>query len=358
MGLFELVRPAIFTMAPEPAHELSLKGLESGVVRVPPVPQDNRLVQTLAGLTFQNPIGLAAGYDKDARVPDEALALGFGFTEVGTLTPLPQTGNPRPRVFRIVEHKAVINRLGFNNGGHEKALERLKRRGGQSGIVGVNIGANKSSKDFPADYAAGIKAFHGLASYFTANISSPNTPGLRSLQGGQALEKLLEIIFTAMDEAQETDCHSPPVFLKVAPDLEDGEVAEIAEVVCRSRLAALIVSNTTLDRPGTLQGHVHGEEAGGLSGAPLMEPSTRILAKFRNAIGTAKPLIGVGGVTSAKDAIHKMEAGATLVQLYTGLVYKGPHLPGDIVRGLIRHLDETGTKHISDMTGSKTADWV
>ncbi len=357
MGLFDLARPALFAFSPEKAHGLSIQGLKSGIIPPARLKDDPRLQVPLDSITFSNPVGLAAGYDKNAEVPDAVLSLGFGFTEVGTITPRPQAGNPKPRVFRLTLDKALINRLGFNNEGHAAALARLNARVNTSGIVGVNIGANKDSEDFVADYEKGIDTFYDVASYFTANISSPNTPGLRNLQAGEALEVLLKRVFDRVEENTTRTGKRIPVFLKIAPDLEPAEMDEIAGVVTNSSLSALIVSNTTLDRD-TLTERRHANEAGGLSGKPLFEKSTRILAEMYKRVGDQLPLIGVGGVGSAQDAITKIEAGASLVQLYTCMVYAGPCLPSDIVRGLSKHLDNKGIGSINEMIGIKNGDWT
>lgn len=361
MAIFEfasqLARPALFSLSPEKAHTLSIKALKSGIVPGATFANDARLEVKLAGMTFPNPVGLAAGYDKNAEVPDAILKLGFGFTEVGTLTPLGQSGNPKPRIFRLVEDDAVINRLGFNNEGHRAALARLEARSSQNGIVGVNIGANKTSEDFVADYEKGIETFFDVASYFTANISSPNTPGLRNLQAGEALQTLLDRIFETVTNCEAKKHKSVPVFLKIAPDLTEYEMDDIAEVVKTSHLDALIVSNTTLDRTG-LKDQKQATEAGGLSGKPLFEKSTKVLANMRQRLGPDMPLIGVGGISSAQDVITKLEAGASLVQIYTGLIYGGPCLPTKIMQGLSAYLDENSINNISDLTGIKTDDWL
>ena len=357
MGLFDLARPALFAFSPEKAHGLSIQGLKSGVIPPARLKDDPRLHVSVDGVSFPNPVGLAAGYDKNAEVPDAVLGLGFGFTEVGTITPRAQSGNPKPRVFRLTLDKALINRLGFNNEGHAAALARLNARKNKPGIVGVNIGANKDSEDFVADYEKGIDAFYDLASYFTANISSPNTPGLRNLQAGEALETLLNRVFDKVDANAERSGKRVPVFLKIAPDLESAEMDEIADVVKRSSLSGLIVSNTTLDRD-TLTERKHANEAGGLSGKPLFEKSTRILAEMYKRLGPTLPLIGVGGIGSAQDAIAKIEAGASLVQLYTCMVYAGPCLPSDIVRGLSNHLDRNNISSMVELVGRKNGDWT
>lgn len=361
MGIFDLAsqlaRPALFSFSPEKAHTLSIKALKSGMVPGATFANDERLCIKLAGLNFPNPVGLAAGYDKNAEVPDAILKLGFGFTEVGTITPLAQSGNPKPRIFRLVEDNAVINRLGFNNEGHAEAIKRLEARKHNPGIVGVNIGANKTSEDFVADYEKGIEKFFDVASYFTANISSPNTPGLRNLQAAEALETLLNRIFHRVQTCETRTGKTVPVFLKIAPDLTEYEMDDIAKVVKTSHLDALIVSNTTLDRDG-LKDQKQATEAGGLSGKPLFAKSTRVLANMRQRLGPDMPLIGVGGISSAQDVIAKLEAGASLVQIYTGLIYEGSCLPTKIMEGLSKHLDNNKIDHISELTGSKTDDWL
>lgn len=361
MSIFELAsklaRPSLFSLNPEKAHALSIKALKSGMVPGASFSNDERLCVKLAGLNFPNPVGLAAGYDKNAEVPDAILKLGFGFTEVGTITPLAQTGNPKPRIFRLVEDEAVINRLGFNNEGHVEALKRLDARKQNSGIVGVNIGANKTSQDFVADYEKGIEKFFDVASYFTANISSPNTPGLRNLQAAAALETLLNRIFEKVRTCKTKHKRNVPVFLKIAPDLTEYEMDDIAEIVKNSHLDALIISNTTLGRDG-LKDQKQASEAGGLSGKPLFAKSTKILANMRQRLGPDMPLIGVGGVSSASDVIAKLEAGASLVQIYTGLIYEGPCLPTKIMEGLSAYLDQNRIGHISELVGTKTDDWI
>ncbi|MBL4793237.1 MAG: quinone-dependent dihydroorotate dehydrogenase, partial [Citromicrobium sp.] len=288
--LFPALRPLLFTLDPERAHRLSLAGLKRMPTGTPPR-HDPALAVSLGGLTFPSPVGVAPGYDKDAQVPDALLGLGFGFVEVGTITPFPQTGNPKPRLFRLVEDRAVINRMGFNNGGAQAAHERLRKRAGRPGIVGINIGANKDSDDRIADYALLTELMAPLASYLTVNISSPNTPGLRNLQAGDALKHLLDGVFEARGE------RTTPVFLKLAPDLEPKEIDAIAKVAGDSPLAALILSNTTLARPPLRS--KHAREAGGLSGAPLAPIALQRLKDFRKATGGQIPLIAAGGIDSA-----------------------------------------------------------
>jgi dihydroorotate dehydrogenase len=325
-----LGRRALFAFDPETAHGLSIAALKTGLPLGPASLPDTRLKVTVAGLEFPNPLGMAAGYDKNGEVPDALLRLGFGFAEVGTVTPLPQAGNPKPRIFRLAADRAVINRLGFNNEGHDRCLERLHSRSGRRGIVGVNIGANKDSADRVADYEAGVKRFAQVASYLTVNISSPNTPGLRSMQAGEALAELLGRVMAARDAVEG---RKVPVFLKIAPDLNAAELADIAAQVLEAKVQGVIVSNTTIARPALKSGS-HRDEAGGLSGEPLFERSTMVLARMRRLLGPDVALIGVGGVDSAETAVEKIRAGADLVQLYTGMIYQGPWLPGRIVRGL------------------------
>jgi dihydroorotate dehydrogenase len=299
---------------------------------------------------------MAAGYDKNAEVPDALLKLGFGFAEVGTVTPLPQPGNARPRIFRLMEDRAVINRLGFNNEGHEPAFERLQARGGRGGIVGVNIGANKDSADRVADYVQGVRRFAGLASYLTVNISSPNTPGLRNMQAREALAELLARVIAARDEAA-SGGRRVPVFLKIAPDLSEAELADIAGEALERRIDGVIVSNTTLARTD-LMGNLHRDETGGLSGRPLFRRSTAVLARMRRLVGKDMALIGVGGVDSTETALEKIRAGADLVQLYTGMVYAGPSLPGRIVGGLAAHCAREGLASIGELRDSGIERWA
>ncbi|MEX6506526.1 quinone-dependent dihydroorotate dehydrogenase [Jiella sp. M17.18] len=346
---YRLARPVLFRLDPERVHGLSIDALRRGLVPRLDIPVDDRLRTRVAGISFPNPLGLAAGYDKNAEVPDAALRLGFGFVEVGTLTPLPQEGNPKPRIFRLEKHKAVINRLGFNNEGHAEAVERLAARARKAGIVGVNIGANKDSEDRIADYVEGVNAFESFASYLTINISSPNTPGLRGLQTGDDLDRLLKSVVAARNGFAALNASAKkPVFVKVAPDLSEDQVWEIAEAAKKRGVDGLIVSNTTLSRAEVAGDPLEGE-AGGLSGAPLLDRSTHVLAQFRRAVGPDLPLIGVGGVHDAKSAIRKIEAGADLVQLYTGLVYGGPGLPSKILAGILRYLERQDLHHVSEL---------
>lgn len=341
--LYSFIRPILFLSDAETAHGLSLAAL-----RIMPLPAprtvDASLMQNMAGLDFSNPVGLAPGYDKNAEVPEAILRLGFGFTEVGTLTPLPQIGNPRPRLFRLVEDRGVINRMGFNNDGHAVALVRLSkiRRDRLGGPLGINIGANKDSVDRVADYVAGVKAMAPFADYLTVNISSPNTPGLRALQDKAALDDLLVAVMAARVD-------TTPIFLKVAPDLESADIDDIVEVSLARGIAALIVSNTTITRPPL--NSRHAGESGGLSGVPLRDLAQQRLRDFRRASGGKIPLIGVGGIASAEDAYARIRAGASLVQLYSALVYEGPGLASTINKGLARLMKRDGISSISEAIG-------
>ncbi|KQV32059.1 dihydroorotate dehydrogenase (quinone) [Rhizobium sp. Root1203] len=349
-------RKGLFLFDPETAHGMSIAALKSGLVPACGVQSDPRLRQSVAGLDFVNPLGMAAGYDKNAEVPEALLKIGFGFTEIGTVTPKPQSGNPRPRIFRLVEDEGVINRLGFNNEGHDAAFARLSGIRG-NGIIGVNIGANKDSEDRIDDYVKGIRRFYSVARYFTANISSPNTPGLRDLQARESLSALLSAVLAARDEEAGKSGRKIPVFLKIAPDLTEEGMDDIAAEALSHSLDGLIVSNTTLSREG-LKDQRQAKEAGGLSGQPLFEKSTAVLAKIRKRVGPALPIIGVGGVSSAETALEKIKAGADLVQLYSCMVYEGPGLPGAIVRGLSKLLDREKVSSIRDLRDVGTDYWA
>lgn len=351
-----LIRRGLFCLDPENAHNLSLKGLASPLAPRATLAPDPRLQVTVAGLDFANPLGLAAGYDKNADVPMAVLGLGFGFTEVGTLTPKPQAGNPRPRLFRLTGDEAVINRFGFNNQGHLAALERLKRLP-RDAMIGVNIGANKDAVDRVADYVAGIRTFASVARYFTVNISSPNTPGLRDLQARESLAALLSAVLAARAEESTKTGRTLPVFLKIAPDLTEEGLDDIAAEISLHPLDGLIVSNTTLSRDGLTERQL-AQEAGGMSGKPLFSRSTAVLARMRKRLGAAFPIIGVGGVHSAESAAEKIRAGADLVQLYSAMVYGGPGLPARIVRGLSDLCDRDGLTAISAIRDSRTDHWA
>ena len=357
LGVFErLGREALFRFDPETAHGLSVAALKSGLPVALSPRYDTRLKVSVAGIDFLNPLGMAAGYDKNAEVPDALLRLGFGFVEVGTVTPLPQPGNPKPRIFRLTADDAVINRLGFNNEGHAAAETRLAARAWRAGVVGVNIGANKDSPDRMADYEAGVRRFAQYASYLTVNISSPNTPSLRDMQERATLGELLARVVAARDKTVAAGKRRVPVFLKIAPDLGEAQLDDIAAESLDKGIDGLIVSNTTLSRVGLSS--AQASQAGGLSGRPLFERSTVVLAKMRKRVGSRLPIIGVGGVDSADTMLTKIRAGADLVQLYTGLVYGGPGLPGRILKGLSRHLDGTGATSLAGMRDSETEAWA
>jgi dihydroorotate dehydrogenase len=341
--IYSLLRPALFLLDPERAHGLSLAALK--LLPGGGGPAEGPLATEVAGLRFPNPLGMAAGYDKDGEVPDALLALGFGFAEVGSITPLPQAGNPRPRLFRLLEDQAVINRMGFNNHGAEAAVARLSARLGRPGVVGINIGANKDSPDRQADYATMARLMAPLASYLAVNISSPNTPGLRALQDEGALTALLDAVMEARGSS------GPPVFLKVAPDLESADVEAIARIAIDKKLGALIVSNTTIARPPL--GSRHASEAGGLSGAPLRELALERLRQFRKATGGEMPLVGVGGIATAEQAWERIRAGASLVQLYSAMTYAGPGIARSVVRGLEQLMQRDGFGSIAEAVGSE-----
>ncbi|MFN0217441.1 MAG: quinone-dependent dihydroorotate dehydrogenase [Hyphomicrobium sp.] len=355
-GLYRLARPLLFTLEPEAAHEATLKALEAGLYPRSFGLDDRRLKRRIMGLEFPNPVGIAAGYDKDARAPDAVLGLGCGFAEVGTLTPVPQSGNPKPRVFRLVADDGLINRLGFNNGGHDAALERLGARAGRDGIVGVNIGANKDSVDRTADYVRGLEAFNSVASYFTINISSPNTPGLRDLQAPAALDELLSRIFEARERLVSHGAARRPIVVKIAPDLADDDVGAVCERLVAHRVDAIAVSNTTLSRAGLSD--PCATEAGGLSGRPVFVRSTVMLARVWRATLGEIPLIGIGGIDSPEAALTKIEAGASLLQLYTGLIYQGPGLITEIKSHLVATLQREGHDTLGPLVGRKSAEWA
>jgi dihydroorotate dehydrogenase len=350
-SLYRLIGPALRGLPREAAHELTLRALELGLGGFPSAsaaqqPDPPVLAQRLWGLDFANPVGLAAGYDKDARVPDAMLRLGFGFVEVGTVTPRPQPGNPKPRLFRLEQDQAIINRMGFNSGGLDAAYDRLSRRI-RSGIVGVNLGKNRDTNDAADDYTEGILRAARLADYLVVNVSSPNTPGLRELQHRAMLGSLLERLISVREE---TGCRVP-LLLKIAPDLTSEECGDIAQVALETAIDGLIVSNTTVARaPGLISRHAH--EAGGLSGRPLFAPSTALLAEMYRLTQGRLPLIGVGGIASAEDAYVKIRAGASLVQLYTALVFAGPALVGQIKSGLASLLRSDGFGSIAEAVGT------
>jgi dihydroorotate dehydrogenase len=347
--LYPLIRPLLRALPAEAAHRLTLTALSCGFGRLlakPADPDPPSLSQTLWGRVFPNPLGIAAGFDKDAQVPDALLRLGFGFVETGTITPRPQPGNPKPRLFRLYEDGAVINRMGFNSLGLEPTLARLRARR-RSGIVGVNLGKNRDSEDAAADYLEGVRRVATLADYFVINISSPNTPGLRDLQRGDILGDLLRRLLAARDDA----APGTPLLVKIAPDLLPEERTDIAAVAGPSGIDGLIVANTTVARPPGLKSAVASEQ-GGLSGRPLFAPSTALLGEIYRLTQGKIPLIGVGGVASAADAYAKIRAGASLVQLYTALVFEGPALIGRIKRGLDELLRRDGFASIAEAVGA------
>ena len=347
-GIFNLIGPALRCIDPETAHSLALQALRCGVVPVPSVKTDPALGVHLWGLDFPNPIGLAAGFDKDADVPDAMLAQGFGFVEVGSITPLPQSGNPKPRLFRLPKDRGVINRMGFNNKGAEVAKVKLSARAGKPGIVGVNLGKNKEVEDAASDYVKGIEQLASFASYVVINVSSPNTPGLRDLQGREALKNLLGTIRSALDSSVQKN--TPPLLLKIAPDLSDKDKVDIAEVIMSQGVDGLIATNTTIERPDTLRS-ADKIESGGLSGAPLFDSSTKIIGDMFKLCQGKVPIIGVGGIYDADTAYAKIRAGASLVQLYSALVYEGPGLVNEIARGLGDRLRIDGFSSINDVVG-------
>lgn len=341
----------------EAAHRVTILGLKSGLVPSRTSPVDARLAVNLWDLTFPNPLGMAAGFDKNGEVPDALLKLGFGYTEAGSVTPRAQPGNPKPRVFRLPKDLGVINRYGFNNDGHAALRDRLKARNGTPGVVGINVGANKDSEDRNADYVAGIHEFAEFASYFTVNISSPNTPGLRDLQARSALADLLTRVMAARDDATAEIGRQVPVLLKIAPDVVAGDLKDIVEEVLDKKVDGLIVSNTTISREG-LSGEGPFQETGGLSGRPLFQRSTIMLAKARKMAGPDLPIIGVGGIDSAETAWEKIRAGADLLQLYSALVFKGPSLIDEILKGLAAKLDEKGLPSLRAARDASVDDWA
>ncbi len=341
--MFATLRPLIFALDPETAHRATLAALRTGLV--PRAPADDPILATrLAGLDLPNPIGLAAGFDKDVEVPDAMLRLGFGFVECGSVTPRPQAGNPQPRLFRLAEDRAVINRMGFNNRGLEQAVVRLNARRDRPGVVGINLGANKDADDRTADYVTGLRATAALASYVTVNISSPNTPGLRALQDEAALTDLVARVVAARGKLQ------VPVFVKIAPDLEPADFDAIARIAIDGGIDGLIVSNTTIGRPPLLSRDAG--EAGGLSGAPLQSLAMAALRQAARATGGALPLIAAGGIASGAEAYARIRAGASAVQLYSALVYEGPGLVQRIKADLAALLRRDGFANVVAAVGA------
>ena len=341
---YRLLGPLVRLIEPEAAHALALEALRRNLVPRPPAFEDAALGITLWGREFTNPVGLAAGFDKNAEVVDAMLAQGFGFIEVGSVTPRPQPGSPRPRLFRLPADGAVINRMGFNNQGQEVVARHLKSRG-HGGIVGINLGKNRDTEEDAADYVKGVGALAGLADYLVINVSSPNTPGLRALQGRGPLTALIGAVKGALPEP------APPLLLKIAPDLTKEDKRDIAEVALETGIDGIVATNTTIQRPPGLRDRHHAED-GGLSGRPLRDASTAVLADIYRLTGGKIPLIGVGGIEKGADAYAKIRAGASLVQLYTVLVYHGPGIANRIKRELTGLLRADGFERIADAVGA------
>ncbi len=346
--LYSLIGPLLRRIDPETAHGLAILALKLGLVARPAPVDDARLKQTLWGLDFANPIGLAAGFDKDAEVTDAMVGQGFGFVEVGSVTPRPQQGNPRPRLFRLPADGAVINRLGFNSAGHAQALKNLAKAGPRKAPLGINLGKNRDSigDEVTLDFVDGVRAFQGVADYLVLNVSSPNTPGLRALQGRGPLRELLLAVQGVLEDASSR----PALLFKVAPDLTGKDKEDIAAVALETGIDGLIISNTTIARPEVLKSP-HRKETGGLSGRPLFEPSTRVLEDFYRLTGGGLPLIGVGGVSSGAEAYVKIRTGASLVQLYTAMIYRGPGIAAKINRDLSALLQRDGFANVADAVG-------
>jgi len=354
IGLLEsLARPVLRMLDPEDAHRLAIQALKFPPF-TKPVADDPRLAVRAFGLNFSNPVGMAAGFDKHAEVPDALLKLGFGFVEVGTITPLPQSGNPRPRVFRLNRDEGVINRLGFNSEGATAVLARLAARANEGGIVGVNIGANRESADRIADYVRLIETFAPVASYFSVNISSPNTPDLRELQQANMLDNLLARVVEARTRISRV-AGTTPVLIKIAPDVTLGELDDIVGAARRHRVDGMIIGNTTLARPLALRDQATAREAGGLSGRPLFALATRMLAETYVRVEGAFPLIGVGGIDSGEAAVAKIRAGACLIELYSALVFHGLRLVAAIKSELSEALRRGGQARIDELVGADAA---
>jgi dihydroorotate dehydrogenase len=356
IDIFKYARPVLRKLDPERAHDLTMLALKSGLYRRQDAPDDPRLEQNIWGLKFGNPVGIAAGFDKNAYVAKSLFRIGFGFVEVGTVTPKPQKGNEKPRIFRLNRDRAVINRLGFNSQGHEIVYNHLSTQTFDS-VLGVNIGANKDSQNRNEDYVEGLHKFVGVADYFTINISSPNTPGLRDLQKPRELTALLDWLIAARGALMESGEKWCPLLVKIAPDLNDNELDAIVRCLIEQSIDGIIVSNTTTARNG-LMDHQYANEVGGLSGRPLFRRSTQMLAKVYQMCEGTIPLIGVGGIDSGETALAKFEAGASLVQLYTGLVFYGPKLIQSIKTRLIREVEQGGILNISEIVGTKSAQWA
>ena len=353
--LYRLARPLLFRLPAETAHTLTLRGLALSPIgaRAAPAPA---LAQRVAGIVFPNPVGLAPGFDKNGQVPDALIGLGFGSVEIGTVTPKPQAGNARPRLFRLVEDEAVINRMGFNNDGSQIVAERLTKRLGRPGIVGANIGANKDSPDRIADYAEMTRIMAPLATYLTVNVSSPNTPNLRELQRSDLLSELLQSLQKRNNElAQASSALPKPLLLKIAPDLDQSQIESIIEVALRANISGVIATNTTIRRDNlqTPPAEVQACGEGGLSGAPLRNQSNQVISLVYRLTRGELPIIGVGGIFTADDAWEKISAGASLIQLYTGFIYEGPGVAKRINEGLIEILRREGFDSIDDAVGCR-----
>lgn len=352
--LLNVAQSGLLFLDPERAHELTLRALERGVYPRAGA-DDPRLRQTLFGLDFPNPIGMAAGFDKDARVPGALLAMGFGFTEIGTVTPRPQPGNPRPRVFRLIRERGAINRLGFNSGGHKAVRARLQYR--PAGILGVNIGANKDSADPIEDYVLGLRAFNEVADYFTVNISSPNTPGLRDLQAPDRLNDLLTRLMAERSALERSGQPRRPLLVKLAPDIHDEDLPPIISCLMANTIDGIILTNTTISRD-EIQQSSYRAEIGGLSGRPLFGRATRMLAKVYILTDGKVPLVGVGGIDSSETALAKIRAGASLLQLYTGLIYEGAGLVEELKRALLEAIDAAQTTSLTQLKGTDAERWA
>ncbi len=350
-NIFPIIKPFIHALDAEKAHNATINALKLGLGNMFGAGKNfDSLSTEVFGLQFLNPIGIAAGFDKNADVIAEVHKLGFGFAEAGTVTPLPQDGNPKPRLFRLSEDKAVINRFGFNNAGLENFKKKLQKLN-TTAPYGANVGANKTTEDKTADYVKGITELYGLAPYFTVNISSPNTPGLRSLQSREALNELTTRVLKAREEKISQGENYIPILVKIAPDLTQDDINDIAHITLNSDIDGLIVSNTTIERPSDLQS-LHKNETGGLSGKPLTDLSTKALFEMYKAIEGKKPIIGVGGISNGKDAYAKIRAGASLVQLYSALVYEGPGLINQIKHELSELLKKDGFSNIGQAVGA------
>jgi len=353
IGLLDrLARRLLYALDPEDAHRLAIRMLQ--LAPLPPASaDDSRLATRVFGLNFSNPIGIAAGFDKHAEIPDALLRAGFGFVEVGTVTPLPQAGNPRPRLFRLDADQAVINRLGFNSEGADAVLRRLAARAGAGGIVGINVGANKDSTDRVADYVRLIEKFAAVASYVTVNISSPNTPGLRDMQQADVLDDLLARVIDVRERVTK-NAGPTPVLLKIAPDLSLADLDDVVGIARARRVDGMIIGNTTVTRPAGLR-DAQSREAGGLSGRPLLPLADRMLAETYVRVEGVFPLVGAGGIDSGTSALSKIRAGASLVQIYSGLVFRGLGLVGEIKVALLAALERDGAQNVADYVGAEAA---